>query len=117
MPNDRLTVGAFLDRWLNVNIPGTVAESTEDDYNDTVRLHLRPALRNKRLTRPTVAELDKRLAAAPVVKDLQVLKQGIGQFEAGAPAPPVQQLRLDPPPEGLDRRIVVAVPDRTHRRQ
>lgn len=44
MPNDRLTVGAFLDRWLNVNIPGTIAESTEDDYNDAVRLHLRPVL-------------------------------------------------------------------------
>jgi integrase len=31
VPNDRLTVGAFLDRWLSVNIPGTIAESTEDD--------------------------------------------------------------------------------------
>ena len=48
-----------LDRWLSVNIPGTIAESTEDDYNDIVRLHLRPALGNKRLTRLTVAELDK----------------------------------------------------------
>jgi integrase len=59
VPNDLLTVGAFLDRWLSVNVPGTVTESTEDDYNDTVRLHLRPALGNRRLTTLTVAELDK----------------------------------------------------------
>jgi integrase len=44
VPDDRLTVQAFLDRWLTVNLPGSVAESTEDDYLDTVRLHLVPAL-------------------------------------------------------------------------
>ena len=48
IPDDRLTVQAFLDRWLTVNLPGTVAESTEDDYADTVRLHLIPALGRKR---------------------------------------------------------------------
>jgi len=42
--DDRLTVAAFLDRWLTVNLPGSVAESTEDDYVDTVLLHLIPAL-------------------------------------------------------------------------
>jgi integrase len=48
-----------LDRWLTVNLPGTVAESTEDDYVDTVRLHLAPALGRKRLAKLTVADLDK----------------------------------------------------------
>ncbi len=57
--NDRLTVQAFLDRWLAVNLPGTVAESTEDDYVDTVRLHLVPALGRKRLAKLTVDELDR----------------------------------------------------------
>ena len=37
LPDDRLTVKAFLMRWLTINLPGTVSESTEDDYNDTVR--------------------------------------------------------------------------------
>ena len=32
----------FLDRWLTVNLPGSVAEATEDSYADTVRLHLSP---------------------------------------------------------------------------
>ena len=54
-----MTVGVFLDRWLSVNMPGSVADSTEDDYNDTVRLHLKPALGRKRLTSLTVAEVDK----------------------------------------------------------
>jgi integrase len=59
IPDDKLTVQAFLDRWLAVNLPGTVAESTEDDYVDTVRLHLGPALGRKRLAKLTVADLDK----------------------------------------------------------
>ena len=59
VPDDRLTVKAFLTRWLTVNLPGTVAESTEDDYSDTVRLHLVPALGQKRLGKLTVVDLDK----------------------------------------------------------
>jgi integrase len=59
VPDDKLTTKAFLDRWLAINLPGTVSESTEDDYNDTVRLHLVPALGRKRLTKLTVVDLDK----------------------------------------------------------
>lgn len=35
VPDDRLTVQAFLDRWLTVNLPGSVAEPTEDNYYGT----------------------------------------------------------------------------------
>jgi len=59
VPDDRLTVRTFLDRWLTVNLPGSVAESTEDDYVDTVRLHLVPALGRKPLAKLTVADLDR----------------------------------------------------------
>jgi integrase len=59
IPDDRLTVQAFLDRWLAVNLPGTVAESTEDGYVDTVCLHLIPALGRIRLAKVTVADLDR----------------------------------------------------------
>jgi len=38
--DDKLTVQDFLDRWLAVNLPGSVAEATEDSYVETVRLHL-----------------------------------------------------------------------------
>lgn len=59
VPDDSLTVKAFLNRWLAVNFPGSVRESTEDDYNDTVRLHLIPALGQERLSKLTVADLDE----------------------------------------------------------
>jgi len=54
VPDDRLTIQAFFDRWLTVHLPGSVAESTEDGYVDTVRLHLIPALGRKRLVKLTV---------------------------------------------------------------
>ncbi len=42
-PTSRLTVGAFLDRWIQ-GVPARVEQSTAADYADTVRLHLKPAL-------------------------------------------------------------------------
>jgi integrase len=59
VPDHRLTVQDFLDRWRTVNLPGSVAEATEDSYVDTVRLHLVPALGRKQLAKLTVADLDK----------------------------------------------------------
>jgi integrase len=59
VPDDSLTVKAFLNRWLAVNLPGSVRESTEDDYNDTARLHLIPPLGQKRLGKLTVADVDQ----------------------------------------------------------
>jgi integrase len=61
--DDRITVAQFLDRWLRVNLAGSVAGSTQDDYADTVRLHLEPALGRKKLSGLTVAELDALWAA------------------------------------------------------
>ncbi|MGH9121504.1 MAG: tyrosine-type recombinase/integrase [Acidimicrobiales bacterium] len=56
--DERLTVGAFLTRWLTVNLPGNIASTTLDDYLSTVRLHLEPALGHKRLSQLSVADLD-----------------------------------------------------------
>ena len=89
VPDDRLAVAAFLDRWLTVNLPGTVAESTEDDYVDTVRLHLVPALGRKRLSKLTVADLDKlwqaKRAAGYSPNSIRimrtVLRRALGQAE------------------------------------
>jgi integrase len=80
---------AFLTRWLTDNVPGTVAQSTEDDYNDTVRLHLIPALGQKRLNRLSVAELDKlwrlKRAAGYSTNSVRimrtVLRRALGQAE------------------------------------
>jgi integrase len=61
--DDRINVAQFLDRWLRVNISGSVAGSTMDDYAHTVRLHLEPGLGRKKLSQLTVAEVDTLWAA------------------------------------------------------
>jgi Phage integrase, N-terminal SAM-like domain len=62
MPNDRLTVGAFLNRWLMASLPGQVSEKTFDSYADTVRLHITPSLGRKVLRKLTVSDVDQLLA-------------------------------------------------------
>jgi integrase len=57
--DDRVTVEAFLDRWVRVNLPGSIAGGTLDDYADTIRLHLAPALGKKRLSVLTVVDVDR----------------------------------------------------------
>jgi integrase len=44
VPDDRVTVARFLDRWLTASLPGQVSEKTLDSYADTVRLHITPSL-------------------------------------------------------------------------
>ncbi len=63
VPNDRLTVAAFLERWVPYVLPGQVANSTLHDYADMVRLHLLPALGKKTLGRLAVADVDGLLRA------------------------------------------------------
>lgn len=62
VPDDRLTVGGFLDRWVEKTLPGQVADKTYDSYADTVRLHLGPALGRTVLRRLSVAQVDEFLA-------------------------------------------------------
>ncbi|MEZ5175150.1 MAG: hypothetical protein R2823_02980 [Acidimicrobiia bacterium] len=61
-PTSRLTVGAYLDRWIE-GVPARVEQSTAADYADTVRLHLKPALGSKMLTKLSVSELNALWAA------------------------------------------------------
>ncbi|GAA2875358.1 site-specific integrase [Streptosporangium fragile] len=87
VPDDKITVGAFLDRWLST-LPGHVADSTLDDYEDTVRLHLKPGLGRHKLTALTVAHVDalwqaKRATYKPnSVRIMRaVLRKALGQAE------------------------------------
>ena len=63
VPDDRLTVGAFLDRWVTRNLPGQISDVTLDSYANTVRLHLEPAFGRTVLRKLTVADVDGLLAA------------------------------------------------------
>ncbi len=61
-PTSRLTVGAYLDRWIE-GVPARVEQSTASDYADTVRLHLKPGLGSKILTKLSVSEVNALWAA------------------------------------------------------
>jgi integrase len=61
--DDRITVAEFLDRWVRINLAGSVAGSTMDDYANTIRLHLEPSLGRKKLSQLTVANVDALWAA------------------------------------------------------
>ena len=50
------------------------------------------------------------VASLPVMEDLQVLKDRIGELDASGPSPAIQQLGLHAGPEGLDYGVVVASP-------
>lgn len=50
-PDERLTVGTFLQRWIDDDVPGTVSDGTLDTYQRVLRLYLVPALGDVRLLR------------------------------------------------------------------
>ena len=57
------------------------------------------------------------VASLPVMEDLQILKDRIGELETGPLPPAIQQLGLQPGPVRLDHGIVVGVTDGAHRGQ
>lgn len=46
---EKLTLGAYLDSWLQNTVKGTVSRHTQRDYEDKVRLHIKPGLGHIRL--------------------------------------------------------------------
>ena len=62
IPDDRLTVAAFLNRWVTRSLPGQVSDRTLDSYADTVRLHLAPSLGRKALRKLAVSDVDEFIA-------------------------------------------------------
>jgi len=58
-PNERLTVGEYLHRWLSDAVRPSVKESTYHVYAKDVRLHIMPALATVPLARLTPAQLQR----------------------------------------------------------
>lgn len=56
-----LTVARFLDQWLEDVLPGTVAASTVVQYQDVVRLYLKPYIGRKHLTTLTARDVARML--------------------------------------------------------
>jgi hypothetical protein len=57
------------------------------------------------------------VASLPVVEDLQVFKDRVGELDTGPPPLAIQQLGLHPGPERLDHRVVIGVTNGAHRGQ
>ncbi len=55
----RLTVGEYLDRWLNDSVRDSVKQRTFENYAYVVRLHLKPALGGKKLKALVPAEVQR----------------------------------------------------------
>jgi integrase len=76
---ERLTVAAFLDRWLEDYVKPSVRPSTYADYETTARLRLKPALGRIGLTRLTAQDVQK------------MMNEGI---RAGMPVATIRHARL-----------------------
>jgi hypothetical protein len=61
VPDQQITVGAMLDQWLTDVLPGTVAKPTEQQYQDVVRLYIKPRLGNKKLRDLTPSDVTRML--------------------------------------------------------
>lgn len=57
VPDDRLTVGVFLDWWAKNALDGTVSVGTQDTYERLIRLYVKPTLGHIRLTRLRPADV------------------------------------------------------------
>jgi integrase len=89
LPDDRLTVGDVLERYLRDVVPGRVAASTADNYSTLARLHLIPALGRVKLSKLTPGDvqgflrsnLEAGYSASTVRALRKLLVQAIGQAE------------------------------------
>jgi excisionase family DNA binding protein len=73
VPDDRLNVEAFLDRWLTTNLPAPVSEKTFDSYADTVRLNIKPSMGRKVLRKLTVSDVDQSSPGSAVLATATVM--------------------------------------------
>src|SRR5918992_1274167 len=84
---ENMSVGEYLDRWLNDSGRGSVRLSTYERHEQIVRLHLKPALGRVKLTKLTPAhvqglyrdKLDSGLTPATVQKIHTVLHKALDQ--------------------------------------
>jgi integrase len=84
---ENMSVGEYLDRWLNDSDRGSVRTSTYERHEQIVRLHLKPALGRVKLSKLTPAhvqglyreKLDSGLSPATVQKIHAVLHKALAQ--------------------------------------
>ena len=63
VPKERMTTGAFLDRWLNDSARPRIRPSTYSQYESLIRLHIKPAIGAIELTKLGASEVQAMLSA------------------------------------------------------
>ena len=120
-PSARLTVGEWLDEWL-VASQGRLAPRTLASYEDTVRLHLRPALGTIPLARLSAGHISRLLAAkgrdpnlhATTVRYIySILRIAMGRAVKDGRVSRNVCLLIDPP-RRADTEIAILTPVQTH---
>src|SRR5919107_3564182 len=116
---ENITVGEYLERWLNDSDRGSVRTSTYERHEQIVRLHLKPAFGRVKLSKLTPAhvqglyrdKLDSGLSPATVQKIHTVLHKALAQAlkwnmiprnvadAVTAPRPPPEEMRPLSPDE------------------
>lgn len=57
--NSNMTLGEWLDKWIDEYMTGTIRESTLDGYKTYIEKYIKPALGNKQIAFITTAEIQK----------------------------------------------------------
>ena len=57
--DSRMTLGEWLDRWLETYVAGTVRKSTQNGYRNYCNNYIKPALGSKKITSVTTADIQK----------------------------------------------------------
>jgi integrase len=105
IPDQRLTVGAFLDRWLRESAQPTLKESAWIAYERVVRVHLVPAFGSKPLAKLDPLDLQKLyreklesgLAPSSVLYIHRIAHRALGQAERWRLVPRSVAALVDPP--------------------
>lgn len=105
LPDQRLTVAGYLDRWLRESVAPTLKESAYIAYERVVRVHLVPAFGTKPLAKLDPLDLQKLyreklasgLAPSSVLYIHRVLHRALGQAERWRVVPRSVAALVDPP--------------------
>jgi integrase len=115
--DENVTIGEYLDTWLNGSVRGSVRQSTFDRYESAVRLHIKPALGRLKLKKLTPAHvqgfyqdrLDVGLAPASVNKLHTILHKALSQAVKWTMVPRnVAGLVKPPRPNPAEMRVLSA---------
>ena len=119
MGDERVTVGEFLDVWLEDGARPTVKPSTLEGYERALRLHIKPHLGHMRLRELTPYHVqrwlnilsDGGMATSTIRVQLAILRRALGQGESWGMVPRNVARLIDGPTIHREERVVLDASD------